>query len=55
MTDRLHDALGRANRIVALILGVALLLTVVFILADVILRKFSLGSLGGSDDPGGSP
>lgn len=53
MTDRLHDALGRANRIVALILGVALLLTVAFILADVILRKFSLGSLGGSDEVSG--
>lgn len=50
MTDALHGALRRANRIVALILGVALLLTVAFILTDVILRKFGWGSLGGSDE-----
>ena len=53
MTDRIHGALGRANRIVALLLGLALLLTVAFILTDVLLRRFGLGSLGGSDEVSG--
>lgn len=53
MTQPILDALRRANRIVAFFLGAALLLTVVFILTDVILRKFSLGSLGGSDEISG--
>lgn len=53
MIDRIHGALGRANRLVALILGFALLLTVAFILTDVVLRKFSWGSLGGSDEISG--
>lgn len=53
MIDRIHGALGRANRLVAMILGIALLLTVAFILTDVVLRKFSWGSLGGSDEISG--
>ncbi|MCF3973364.1 TRAP transporter small permease subunit [Paracoccus salsus] len=53
MTDLLQGALARANRIVALILGFALLLTVAFIMTDVVLRKFGWGSLGGSDEISG--
>lgn len=53
MIDRISRALGRANRIVALILGVVLLLTVAFILVDVVMRKFGWGSLGGSDEISG--
>lgn len=53
MIENLHGALRRANRLIAMILGVALLLTVAFILIDVVLRKFRLGSLGGSDEISG--
>lgn len=53
MTDRLRGALARANRLVALLLGGALLLTVAFILADVLLRKSGWGGLGGSDEISG--
>src|SRR5690606_25539349 len=53
MIENLHGALRRANRLIALILGAALLLTVAFILVDVVLRKFGLGSLGGSDEISG--
>lgn len=53
MTAHLHAALARANRLVALILGAALVLTVAFILIDVVLRKFGWGSLGGSDEISG--
>jgi TRAP-type C4-dicarboxylate transport system permease small subunit len=53
MIDTLYGALRRANRIVALVLGLALVLTVLFILTDVILRKMGQGSLGGSDEISG--
>ncbi|WBU61535.1 TRAP transporter small permease subunit [Paracoccus albus] len=53
MIDQTYGALRRANQIVALILGVVLLLTVAFILTDVVMRGFSLGSLGGSDEISG--
>lgn len=53
MTDRIHAALARVNRLVALLLGIALLLTVAFILTDVLLRKSGWGSLGGSDEISG--
>lgn len=53
MIDRVYSALWRANRAVALILGITLLLTVAFILTDVIMRRFGLGSLGGSDEVSG--
>lgn len=53
MTEQLHEALRRANRFVALILGGALLLTVAFIVVDVVMRKFGWGSLGGSDEISG--
>ena len=53
MIENLHGALRRVNRLIAMILGVMLLLTVAFILIDVVLRKFRLGSLGGSDEISG--
>ncbi|MCJ8138932.1 TRAP transporter small permease subunit [Falsirhodobacter halotolerans] len=53
MIDRIHDALRRANGAIAILLGVALVLTVLFILTDVILRRAGLGSLGGSDEVSG--
>lgn len=53
MIDGLLEAIRRANRAVALILGVALVLTVLFILSDVVLRKLGRGSLGGSDEISG--
>lgn len=53
MIDHVYGALGRANRAVALILGITLLLTVAFILTDVLMRRFGLGSLGGSDEISG--
>ncbi len=51
--EKLEGALRRANRLVALILGGALLLTVAFVLVDVIGRKLGWGSLGGSDEISG--
>jgi len=53
MVDRIRCALIGINRLVALILGLALILTVLFILTDVVMRKFGLGSLGGSDEISG--
>ena len=53
MIDLILGALRRANRVIALLLGVALVLTVLFILSDVILRKLGSGSLGGSDEISG--
>lgn len=53
MIDNLQGAVIRANRAVALLLGVGLVLTVLFILTDVILRKSGAGSLGGSDEISG--
>ncbi|OWU70920.1 C4-dicarboxylate ABC transporter permease [Roseovarius sp. 22II1-1F6A] len=49
----LEGALRRANRLVALILGVALVATVLFVLIDVVGRKTGWGSLGGSDEISG--
>lgn len=46
-------ALRRLNMLLAVILGVLLVLTVLFILADVGMRGFGLGSLGGSDEVSG--
>lgn len=51
--DTLEGALRRANRLVALVLGAALVATVVFVLIDVIARKTGWGSLGGSDEISG--
>lgn len=53
MADYILGALRRANRAVALLLGIALILTVAFILTDVALRGLGLGSLGGSDELSG--
>lgn len=53
LTDRALGALTRANRFIALILGTALILTVLFILIDVVMRKFGWGTLGGSDEISG--
>ncbi|RJL06657.1 TRAP transporter small permease [Paracoccus aestuarii] len=53
MADRILGALRRANRAVALLLGIALILTVGFILTDVTLRGLGAGSLGGSDELSG--
>lgn len=53
MGDHILGALRRANRAVALLLGIALVLTVAFILTDVALRGFGFGSLGGSDELSG--
>ena len=49
---RLADALGRANRVVAIALGALLALTVLFVIADVTLRALG-SSLGGSDEISG--
>ncbi|MER5173630.1 TRAP transporter small permease [Thioclava sp. GXIMD2076] len=49
MLDKIDGALRRANRIVALVLGAVVVITVLFILADVVARKLS-HSLGGSDE-----
>lgn len=46
-------ALRRLNMLLAVILGVLLVLTVLFILADVGMRGFGRGSLGGSDEVSG--
>ena len=51
--ETLEGALRRANRLVALALGVALVGTVLFVLIDVIGRKTGWGSLGGSDEISG--
>lgn len=51
--ETLEGALRRANRLVALVLGVALVGTVLFVLIDVIGRKTGWGSLGGSDEISG--
>ncbi|GHH01167.1 TRAP transporter small permease subunit [Pseudodonghicola xiamenensis] len=53
LIDRLEGALRRANRLVALLLGAALVATIVFVLVDVIGRKTGWGSLGGSDEISG--
>lgn len=53
MIDATLGALRRVNRAVALILGAGLILTVLFILTDVILRKLGSTSLGGSDEISG--
>lgn len=50
MLIRLQALLARLNRLVAMILGLVLILTVLFILTDVLMRRFRLGSLGGSDE-----
>ncbi|OWX99686.1 C4-dicarboxylate ABC transporter permease [Thioclava sp. F1Mire-8] len=49
----LEGALRRANRLVALILGAALVATVLFVLVDGVGRKTGWGSLGGSDEISG--
>lgn len=53
MMTRLHALLRRVNRYVALILGLVLIATVLFILSDVLMRALRLGSLGGSDEISG--
>jgi TRAP-type C4-dicarboxylate transport system permease small subunit len=53
MIETLEGALRRANRLVALILGAALVVTVGFVLIDVIGRKTGWISLGGSDEISG--
>ncbi|SIT04701.1 TRAP transporter small permease subunit [Paracoccus saliphilus] len=53
MIVKLHDALVRANRLIALILGIILVLTVLFIITDVVMRKSGWESLGGSDEISG--
>lgn len=51
--ETLEGALRRANHLVALILGGAVVATVFFVLIDVVGRKTGLGSLGGSDEISG--
>ncbi|MDO5612536.1 MAG: TRAP transporter small permease [Paracoccus sp. (in: a-proteobacteria)] len=53
MMTRLHALLRRMNRCVALILGVVLIATILFILTDVLMRALNMGSLGGSDEISG--
>ncbi|MDO5622951.1 MAG: TRAP transporter small permease [Paracoccus sp. (in: a-proteobacteria)] len=53
MMTKLHALLRRVNRYVALILGLVLIATVLFILTDVMLRAMGRGSLGGSDEISG--
>ena len=53
MADRLLGALRRANRLVALALGAALLVMVLYVLADVITRKLALGRVEGSEEISG--
>ncbi|WP_163264780.1 TRAP transporter small permease subunit [Chelativorans alearense] len=52
MFEKTVDALRRLNRLIALIVGVVLALTVVFILVDITLRQFGR-SFGGSDEISG--
>ena len=51
--ETLEGALRRANRLVALVLGAALVATAIFVLIDVTGRKTGWGSLGGSDEISG--
>lgn len=51
--QQMEGALRRANRIVALLLGLALVATVAYVLVDVIGRKTAWESLGGSDEISG--
>nr|WP_319513291.1 TRAP transporter small permease [uncultured Cohaesibacter sp.] len=53
MWNTFHGALRRANRLVALVLGLTLVAAAIFILIDITLRKLGLGTLGGSDEISG--
>lgn len=53
MFDRLHRVLRRANRLVALALGLALLAMVAYVLADVVTRKLALGRVEGAEEISG--
>lgn len=53
MADRLHGALRRANGLVALVLGAALLIMAGYVLADVVTRKLGLGIVQGSEEMSG--
>ena len=53
MWEKIYGALRRANQIIARILGLGLVLSALFIIVDVVLRKSSFGSLGGSDEISG--
>ncbi|MBZ8134339.1 C4-dicarboxylate ABC transporter permease [Afifella sp. IM 167] len=46
-------ALGQVNRMIAIVAGIALLLTVALILLEIVLRQTSVGSIGGSDEISG--
>ncbi|WP_138466624.1 TRAP transporter small permease subunit [Poseidonocella sp. HB161398] len=50
MWDAVHGALRRANRLVALLLGAALMAVTVFILFEVAARKLGTGTIGGSEE-----
>ncbi|WP_336057959.1 TRAP transporter small permease subunit [Nitratireductor sp. CH_MIT9313-5] len=52
MFEKIVDVLRRINRLIALIVGAVLALTVLFILADITLRQFG-HSFGGSDEISG--
>ena len=47
------DRLRAANRIVAMVAGVALLLTALFVLLEITLRALHLPNLGGADEISG--
>lgn len=53
LAERVEAVLRRLNRWLALVLGVVLIATVIFILTDVGLRGFGRRSLGGSDEVSG--
>jgi len=50
---RIAGALGKVNRMIAIVAGIVLLLTVALILLEIILRQTFVGSLGGSDEISG--
>lgn len=52
MSERLLASMKRLNRIVAMLIGVLLVLCVIFILAEIIIRKLG-SSLGGTDEISG--
>lgn len=53
LAERIEAVLRRLNHLLALVLGVVLVATVIFILIDVGLRGLGYGSLGGSNEISG--
>ncbi|MXN17785.1 TRAP transporter small permease subunit [Pseudooceanicola sp. GBMRC 2024] len=53
MLDSLHRGICRANRAIALLLGLALVIMTLIILCEVVMRKLSLGGLNLSEEISG--